>query len=112
MLSCNVCKILYSYLSDAEITGTDGITLAKRIAARYPLCNIVFLSDGTEYMRAAFDSHAGGYLIKPFTKETIQVEILHRKYITPDNSDRPIKIPCFGRFKVFVNGQPVVFKRH
>lgn len=96
---------------DAEMSEMDGITLAQRIMARYPLCNIVFLADGTEYMQAAFGIHASGYIMKPLTKAKIQDEILHRRYITPDYSDRPVKVQCFGSFKVFVNGKPVVFKR-
>ena len=97
---------------DAEMPEMDGITLAQRITARYPLCNIVLLSDGTEYMQAAFAIHASGYILKPFTKETIQDEILHRRYVLPDYSRRPVKVQCFGSFMVFVNGKPVVFKRH
>lgn len=96
---------------DAEMSEMDGITLAQRIMARYPLCNIVFLADGTEYMQAAFGIHASGYIMKPLTKAKIQDEILHRRYITPDYSDRPVKVQCFGSFKVFVGGKPVVFKR-
>ena len=54
---------------DADMKDMDGITIAKKITARYPLCNIVFLADGAEYMQAAFGIHASGYIIKPFTKK-------------------------------------------
>ena len=96
---------------DADMKDMDGITLAKKITARYPLCNIVFLADGAEYMQAAFGIHASGYIIKPFTKEKIQDEILHRRYIIPDLSGRPLKVQCFGKFEAFINGKPVELKR-
>ncbi len=110
-LISNLDKPVEMAFIDVDMQGMDGITLAQRIMARYPLCNIVFLAEGTEYMHAAFDIHASGYIIKPFTKETIQDEIQHRRFITPDYSECPVKVQCFGSFKVFVNGKPVVFKR-
>ncbi len=96
---------------DVEMPEMNGIELANRIIGTYPLCNIIFLTGHSEYMPAAFDIHASGYVMKPFSQKKIEDAINHRRYRTPDMSDRPIRVQCFGSFEVFVNGKPVKFKR-
>ena len=96
---------------DVEMPGMDGIALAKKITHRYPLCNIIFLTGYSEYMPTAFDLHASGYVLKPFSEKKIADALTHRRYRLPDLSDRPIKVQCFGSFEVFVNGAPVKYKR-
>lgn len=96
---------------DVEMPEMDGIGLAKRIIARYPLCNIIFLTGHSEYMQTAFDIHASGYVLKPFSQKKIEDALNHRRYRTPDISGRPVRVQCFGSFEVFVNGTPVSFKR-
>ncbi len=96
---------------DVEMPEMNGITLAKKIIERYPLCNIIFLTGYSEYMPAAFDIHASGYVLKPFSKKKIADVLSHRRYRTPDMSGRPVRVQCFGSFEVFVNGEPVKFKR-
>ena len=96
---------------DVEMPGMDGITLAKKITERYPLCNIVFLTGYSEYMPSAFEMHASGYVLKPFSQKKLEEALLHRRYRVPDMSDRPVKVQCFGSFEVFVNGETVKFGR-
>ena len=98
---------------DADMKDMDGITLAKKITARYPLCNIVFMADeaDSQMMAAAFAIHASGYIIKPFDKAKINDALLQRRYRFPDLSSRPVKVQCFGKFEAFVNGKPVELKR-
>ncbi len=112
-LISNLDKPVEIAFINMNMTGMDGITLANKITARYPLCNIVFMADeaDTQLMSAAFAIHASGYIIKPFTSAKIQDVILHRRYRFPDLSDRPVKVQCFGNFEVYVNGKTVVFKR-
>ena len=96
---------------DVEMPGMDGIELAKRITARYPLCNIIFLTGYSEYMPSAFEMHASGYLLKPFSQKKIEDALMHRRYRVPDVSDRPVKVQCFGSFEVFINEEAVKFSR-
>lgn len=84
---------------------------AEFVTARYPLCNIVFLTGFSEYMPSAFEMHASGYVLKPFSQKKIEEVLQHRRYRFPDLSDRPVRVQCFGSFEVFVNGEAVRFKR-
>lgn len=96
---------------DVEMPDIDGITLAKKITERYPMCNIIFLTGFKEYMPSAFDMHASGYILKPFSQQQIADALQHRRYRTPDVSERPVQVQCFGHFEVFVNGEAVKFSR-
>lgn len=96
---------------DVEMPGMNGITLASKIKARYPLCNIIFLTGFSEYMPSAFEMHASDYVMKPFSQAKIAEALQHRRYRSPDLSDRPVRVQCFGSFEVFVNGEAVKFKR-
>lgn len=96
---------------DIEMPGLDGIELAKRIIKRYPLCNIIFLTGYSEYMPSAFDLHASGYILKPFSEKKIEDALAHLRYHIPSVDLRPVTIQCFGSFEVFVKGEPVKFKR-
>ena len=97
--------------SETKLPGLDGIQLAEKILERYPLCNIIFLTDSREYMALAFEIHASGYIMKPFTEKQLMDAILHRRYRLPELNDRPVKVQCFGNFEVFVNGETVRFRR-
>lgn len=96
---------------DVEMPGMDGIELAKRINERYPLCNIIFLTGYPEYAPTAFDIHASGYIVKPFSQKKLEDALAHLRYRTPEFPDKPVRVQCFGTFEVFVNGEPVKFAR-
>ena len=96
---------------DVEMPGMDGIALARKITERYPLCNIIFLTGFSEYMPSAFEMHASGYVLKPFSQKQIEEALYHRRYRSPDLSGRPVQVQCFGSFEVFVKGDAVKFKR-
>lgn len=96
---------------DVEMPGMNGTELAKRITKRYPLCNIIFLTGFSEYMPTAFDMHASGYILKPFSQKKIEEALSHLRYRTVDTSDKPIKVQCFGSFEVFIKGEPMKFNR-
>ena len=96
---------------DTDIAADGGVVLAKTILLRYPLCNIIFVSDSKQYMPDAFDMYASGYILKPLTQEKLAEAVAHRRYRSPDLSGRRIRIRCFGSFEVFVDGRPISFKR-
>lgn len=94
-----------------ETPGMNGLELAKKIIKRYPLCNIIFISDRTDNMPEAFEMNASDYLLKPLSPENVKKSLLHRRYRTPDSNAKPLCIKCFGNFEVYSNNEPIKFKR-
>lgn len=61
---------------DIDMRGTNGMELAKRLKENQPKINIIFVTGYSEYMGDAFSIHASGYVLKPPTKEKIELEII------------------------------------
>ncbi|MBQ8966926.1 response regulator [Ruminococcus sp.] len=96
---------------DIGLPHMNGLELAERITARYPLCNVIFLTAHSEYALRAFEMHASGYIMKPFDYGKIEDALTHLRFRTPYFGSRPLQVQCFGSFEVFVNGEPVKFGR-
>ena len=98
---------------DIEMPDMSGIELARRIKDVNATVNIVFVTAYEEYALDAHKLYASGYLLKPVKEEDVRRAL--------DNLRYPIKLPradagqlevrCFGNFDVFVDGNPVKFKR-
>ena len=75
----NGCDIL---ISEIELRGTDGLTLAKKIKALNPKVNIIFLTvcDEKEYATEVFKIKPSGYLLKPAKKEQLELELNNLRY--------------------------------
>ena len=75
----NGCDIL---ISEIELRGTDGLTLAKKIKALNPKVNIIFLTvcDEKEYAKEVFKIKPSGYLLKPAKKEQLELELNNLRY--------------------------------
>ena len=122
---CGVCKVYIdpeAALADREIPAEiafietvmdsmDGLTFARRLRERFPLCEIVFLTSDGSFMAEAFALHADGYIMKPLTAEKLTDALVNSRRKAPELSDRPVKVRCFGNFEVFVNGAAVRFRR-
>ena len=94
---------------DISMRGMGGLTLAERLLELQPKIKIVFCTGHSEYAVDAFRIHVSGYLLKPITPEAVQREIDHIK--SENGQKKLITIQCFGRFEVFADGKPLVFKR-
>lgn len=94
---------------DIDMRGTNGMELAKRLKENQPKINIIFVTGYSEYMGDAFSIHASGYVLKPPTKEKIELEINN---LRNPIEEKPayVKIQTFGNFEVFVDGRPLVMK--
>lgn len=89
---------------------TTGLEVAIKLKEIKKNINIIFCTGYSEYMATAFGMHASGYITKPVTKKKVEHEL--------ENLRNPIElkgneifVKTFGSFEIFVNGQPVVFKR-
>ena len=77
--SRNGCDIL---ISEIEMCGTDGLTLAKKIKKLNPKVNIIFLTvcDEKEHAKEVFKIKPSGYLLKPAKKEQLELELNNLRY--------------------------------
>ena len=75
----NGCDIL---ISEIELCGVDGLTLAKRVKKLNSTVNIIFLTvcDEKEHAREVFKIKPSGYLLKPTKKEQLEVELKNLRY--------------------------------
>ncbi|MBQ2378393.1 MAG: response regulator transcription factor [Clostridia bacterium] len=75
----NGCDVL---ISEIELCGMDGLTLAKRVKKLNPQVNIIFLTvcDEKEHAREVFQIRPSGYLLKPANREQLELELNNLRY--------------------------------
>ena len=73
------CDIL---ISEIELAGINGLTLAKEIKKLNPLVNIIFhtVCDEKEHARDVLMIKPSGYLVKPANKEQLEAELKNLRY--------------------------------
>ena len=96
--------------SDADMPGMSGVELAKALKLRCPQLNVIFATGYDDYMRDALNLHASGYLKKPITTEDVRVELENLRHPVKSSPHR-VRFQCFGNFEVYIDGQPVTFRR-
>jgi YesN/AraC family two-component response regulator len=71
-------------ISEIELCGTDGLTLAKKVKKVNPRVNIIFLTvcDEKEYAKEVLRIKPSGYLLKPAKKEQLALELNSLRYST------------------------------
>lgn len=103
------CEIAFL---DIQMRGMSGIDLAKQIKLLYPDINIIFCTGYDEYMNEAFKMHASGYLMKPVEKEDILLELENLRRPVEVARNHRVFVQTFGKFEVFIDKNPVIFKYH
>lgn len=75
----NGCDVL---ISEIELCGMDGITLAKSVKQLNSKVNIIFLTvcDEKDYAKEVFRIKPSGYLLKPAKKEQLEAELKSLRY--------------------------------
>ena len=75
----NGCDVL---LTEIELGGFDGLTLAKEIKKLNSKVNIIFLTvcDEKEHAKEVMRIKPSGYLVKPATKEQLELELKNLRY--------------------------------
>jgi YesN/AraC family two-component response regulator len=75
----NGCDVL---ISEIELCGVDGITLAKRVKKLNSNVNIIFLTvcDEKEYAKEVLKIKPSGYLLKPANREQLETELNNLRY--------------------------------
>ncbi|MGI6264226.1 MAG: response regulator [Acutalibacteraceae bacterium] len=91
---------------DVKMPGMNGVELAKQLRALRPDILIVFVSAYDEYLRDFNQIGGDYYIIKPYTKETIDM-MMDRIRLIASRQQKPLYIHTFGRFNVLRDGKPV-----
>lgn len=75
----NGCDVL---ISEIELCGVDGISLAKQVKKMNPKVNIIFLTvcDEKEHAKEVLRIKPSGYLLKPAKKEQLELELNNLRY--------------------------------
>ena len=75
----NGCDVL---ISEIELCGIDGLTLAKRVKKINPKVNIIFLTvcDEKEHAKEVFKIKPSGYILKPAKMEQLELELNNLRY--------------------------------
>lgn len=94
---------------DIELGSINGLVLAKQLKDLCPDAHIIFVTSYEQYAVQAFQLHATGYLMKPVTADTVRRELTFLYGETPTR--KRVRVQTFGGFEMFVNGQPLQFKR-
>ena len=73
------CDVL---LTEIELGGVDGLTLAKEIKKLNSKVNIIFLTvcDEKEHAKEVIRIKPSGYLVKPANKEQLELELKNLRY--------------------------------
>ena len=73
------CDVL---ISEIELAGIDGLTLAKKMKKLNSKVNIIFLTvcDEKEHAKEVMKIKPSGYLVKPAKKEYLESELKNLRY--------------------------------
>ena len=77
----NGCDIL---ITEIELFGMDGLTLAKKVKKLNSKVNIIFLTvcDEKEHAKEVLNVKPSGYLLKPAKIEQLEAELSNLRYST------------------------------
>lgn len=95
---------------DIEMRGSDGLTIAKRMKDIQPDINIIFVTGHAKYAMDSYSVLASDYILKPATPAMVK-KALQSLRNPIKNKEGAICIQTFGNFEIFVNNEPVHFKR-
>ena len=75
----NGCDVL---ISEIELCGIDGLTLAKQVKKINSKVNIIFLTvcDEKEHAREVLNIKPSGYIVKPAKREQLEAELQNLRY--------------------------------
>ena len=96
---------------DIEMPGMTGLELAKRMKEISPDTNVIFVTGYSQYAVEAISLRTSGYLIKPVSAEDIRRELDNLRHPVQPKWTKRLRIQCFGNFEVFIENEPLHFKR-
>lgn len=96
---------------DIEMPGMSGMELARELRRLSPSTRIVFVTGFQQYAAEAFSIRADGYVMKPVSAKKLRDELDFLRPLMDKRPPKRIRAQCFGNFEVFLDGEPMPFKR-
>lgn len=94
---------------DIEMPVMSGIDLAQRLIRINSDTKVIFITGFKDYAFDAFSVNAIGYVLKPYSADMIEKELLKASRITKTDQKPSVQAKTFGYFDVFINNRPVYF---
>ena len=94
---------------DIQMPEMSGLIFAMNLKEIDPKINIVFVTGYSHYALDAMELHPSGYVLKPVTKEKVELELENLRFPVEVQSDKRTQVQTFGNFEVFVDGTPLKF---
>lgn len=92
---------------DVEMPGMSGVELARELKTVNPNINIIFATGYAQYMKAALDMFASGFIMKPVENEEVRKQLKNLRF--RQKTKKSLFIRVFGNFDLLKNGIPVRF---
>lgn len=94
---------------DIEMPGINGIALGNMLREINPNTMLIYVTGFKQYAYEAFQAEACGYILKPYDCKDIQKAVRRASVLGSRQKEKRVVIQTFGKFEVFVDGQPAVF---
>ena len=65
---------------DIDLSGTNGIELAKKILEKHPHTNIIYITGFEEYALESYQTNASTFLLKPITQKKVKYALEHLRF--------------------------------
>lgn len=94
---------------DINMPEMNGIELGEALREINPDMILIFITGYEQYALDAFNLSAAAYLMKPYDAKDLEYAIESARLLSKRGSNK-VFVKTFGRFDIFVNGEPVFFK--
>ena len=81
---------------DIEMPEIDGISLAKKILAKKPRTNIIYITGFEQYALESYDTFASAFLVKPVSTEKLRIAMENLRYPVSEITDEMIQRQTSG----------------
>lgn len=81
---------------DIDMPGVNGITLAKKILAKAPRTNIIYITGYEKYAIDSYETFASAFLVKPVSTENLRNALENLRFPVSEITDDMIEAQCSG----------------
>ena len=93
-----------------EMPELRGLDLGQYLIDLYPLINLIYLHDTSDFAYDAIIQHASGYLLNPASEASFKQELEDLRHPEVQKKQKRVFAQCFGNFEIFCDGKPIAFK--